>query len=104
MDAAQTEFDALAETGGAKTHTLTIPEIPSHNHAITDPGHSHSYVNQPNTVNPAVSLTTVDVADNVNVNQTTGTSTTGITINNTGGGGAHNNLQPYIVMNYIIKI
>jgi microcystin-dependent protein len=24
--------------------------------------------------------------------------------NNTGGGGAHNNLQPYIVMNYLIRI
>jgi microcystin-dependent protein len=23
---------------------------------------------------------------------------------NTGGGGAHNNLQPYIVLNYIIKV
>lgn len=102
-DLGQTQFDALGETGGANTHTLTIPEMPSHNHTITDPGHNHSYVNQPNTANPAVSLTTTDVADNVNVTQTTGTSTTGITINNTGGGLAHNNLQPYIVMNYIIK-
>ena len=33
-----------------------------------------------------------------------GTTTVGITnANNTGGGGAHTNLQPYIVVNYIIK-
>jgi microcystin-dependent protein len=33
-----------------------------------------------------------------------GTTTVGITNqNNTGGGGAHTNLQPYIVVNYIIK-
>ena len=56
----------------------------THNHGITDPGHNHSYFNQPNSTNPATSLTTMDVADNINVNQTTGTSTTGITINNNG--------------------
>jgi microcystin-dependent protein len=36
-------------------------------------------------------------------NYTSDTKTTGITINNTGGGLAHNNVQPTIVMNYIIK-
>jgi microcystin-dependent protein len=75
-----------------------------HTHTITDPGHTHSYVNQPNSVSPAVSLTTTEVADNVNVNQTTGSSTTGITINavanhthtiqSNGGDMYHNNIQP----------
>lgn len=103
LKASEPVFNALGNIGGTGAHTLSEAEMPSHSHSITDPGHTHSYVNQPNTVSPAVSLTTTDVADNVDVNQTTGSSTTGITINNTGGGQSHNNLQPYIVLNYIIS-
>jgi microcystin-dependent protein len=39
-DATQTEFDVLAETGGAKTHTLLQTEMPSHTH-IQD-AHNHT--------------------------------------------------------------
>lgn len=35
---------------------------------------------------------------------TNNSASTGITINSTGSGGAHQNLQPYITVNYIIKI
>lgn len=31
-DAAQAEFDALGEAGGAKSHAVTVAELPSHNH------------------------------------------------------------------------
>lgn len=91
VDTAQTEFDVLGEAGGAKTHTLVVAEMPAHGHATrTDTGGSASAFNVGN--NSAIRASgasyTLDSAYTTS----------------SGGGGAHNNLQPYIAMHYIIKI
>lgn len=80
IDTGQTEFDTVEETGGAKTHTLTIPEMPSHTHTFSQQVGVNGNKNFTGTgFNPM----TVD--------------NNSVSINATGGGGAHNNLQPYIV-------
>jgi len=50
--------------------------------------------------NSVSNVSIVGTRTNVSING----ATTGITINSQGGGGSHNNIQPSIVCNYIIKI
>jgi microcystin-dependent protein len=73
--------DTLGATGGAETHTLTTAQMPSHTHSTT--GSS----------NGGAGFYLLDGADN-GAPQTTGS---------TGGDGAHNNVQPTIILNYVIK-
>lgn len=86
--------DTLGGTGGAETHTMTTSEMPTHSHGITSsatldggspPGgffpHGSSFGTAGNLSQIGVSLS----------------------IDNTGGGQAHNNVQPTLILNYIIK-
>lgn len=82
FDAGQTEFDTDEETGGEKTHTLTTAEIPAHSHVITARADSI----------PGLNSTLL------RGNNSTGTSSNFNTVSDGGSGGAHNNLQPYIVV------
>ena len=91
----------IGATGGANTVTLTTAEMPAHSHIVTDPGHSHTYDKS-----DAEKATGNDNFRGADTYTTTNTSTgfTGITLENTGGGGAHENRPPYYALAFIMRI
>jgi microcystin-dependent protein len=78
----------IAATGGAETHTLTEAQLPAHDHGIR-----LFDASAPSGTNLRVAATD-DVGD-----ERTGTSS-----NEAGGGNPHNNMQPFLVVNHIIKV
>ena len=84
-------FGTLGQTGGEVTHTLLTAETPAHTHIVgEDSGGGGSGTNV---------LATTAVASK----QSGDASHPGITTTSIGSGTAHNNLQPYLAINFIIK-
>lgn len=102
-----TSAASLGATGGLESHTLTTAQLASHSHAnaLTDPGHAHAET-FPNGGGGASWYVGSSLSAQTMPGATTGTSTTGITITNAsaGSGNAHNNTQPTIIANKLIRI
>jgi len=73
---------ALGAAGGTQTHTLTTTEMPTHSHTLNGYGRT---------------------AGGGSSDFTSGSFGTSNTSQNAGSGGAHQNTQPSIILNYIIK-
>lgn len=92
--------DGLGEVGGAQTHTLTSSEIPAHKHKI---GMRSDGSIVSNNIQLGSSGNTFAFHSTGTVGNVTSGGADGLSYDNTGGGGAHNNVQPTMVLNYIIK-
>ena len=84
VDTNQTEFNSSNKTGGSKTITLTVDQIPSHTHKVPKP-EWYGVTSQPDT-GYGLLKTKNPIKD----------GNDGFVSTSTGGGKAHSNLQPYV--------
>ena len=105
--------DNLGEVGGSQTHALVTAEMPSHTHTQNahthdlGPGQSFGMSGTNFGGGNAGAFAVFGAAVQV-INQGTYTgpysaNATTATNQNTGSGAAHNNMQPTMVLNYIVK-
>lgn len=107
----------LGASSGAAAHQLVDAENGAHTHVqnahahgITDPGHAHNIVALASPSGGLDVVARIDASASASLGGYVASATTGISINNgtatnqnSGSGTAHNNMQPYVVSNFIIK-
>jgi microcystin-dependent protein len=90
----------LAENGGAETVTLTVQQIPSHNHAFLATGNTATSTAPANNVLAATSEATVSAYGT----DAPKTNLAPQSISAVGGSQPHNNFQPYLCVDFIISL
>ena len=118
----------LGTSTGAETHTLTSTQIPSHTHtgtvdssgshthSVTDPGHAHTQWTRQDDYNESggdppsfadddggniLTWTNINSATTGISIQSNGAHTHTFVIDSTGGGQAHNNMQPTVFIGHL---
>jgi hypothetical protein len=84
---------SLSATGGSARHTLTLSEIPAHNHAYNQPGWPYENLIGQNGTSYSLGLSAPGSSLNLGF----------VAPVNAGGGQAHENRQPYLALLYCVR-
>jgi microcystin-dependent protein len=106
------DYNEIGKTGGEKNTSLTVAQLPSHNHsgsALSSGNHNHGIENGGDSeVGSGYLQGDSDAVGSSNLSnaytKTTGQHTHTLSINNTGNGDSHENRPPYFVQGEIIKV
>lgn len=108
-----TDFDAIGETGGAKTHTLTKAQLPADTITIDPPltsvthhdaGQMITYTGTGVVGLPGSGSISVQANSGLNAFDTWDVDIAPFQSGNLGSGQAHNNVQPYVTFLKIVKV
>ena len=84
----------IGQTGGAETHTVSLSEMPAHSHSVTGTATAGSL---PNAAGNMLANSAMYIS--------TGNATlAGAAFSNVGGSQPHTNIQPYLVINWVIAL
>ena len=87
----------LGQRGGTETVTLTESQMPSHRHSLVvevdEPGEDNDPNNQSRPARAGIYAAANNLA-----------ATSADSLSDTGGTQAHNNMQPFLTLNYIIAL
>lgn len=88
----------MGEVAGAPTETLIPGQMPAHTHLVQGLGPANT--NSPGGASPATNPT----VSQYQTGATNMVSAAATAVGDNGGGGPHNNLQPYLTLNFIIAL
>jgi len=96
---------AIGNSGGSETVALALNQIPQHTHAF-EVYNGNGTTNEPNDV---LAIPHVSTAPDVKINMYNSSTASTITLNaesvvSVGSGVAHNNIQPFIALNFCIAL
>lgn len=86
----------LGEAAGSVSHTLNLQEMPEHNHALVARGDLGDTPLSPGKMLAATNNLYAEARDLVALNPAM--------VSNIGGGQAHQNMQPYLTLNFCIAV
>jgi microcystin-dependent protein len=89
----------MGQAAGEEAHTLTIPEMPTHNHTLSGSGATGN-LQKPFNNSPAVAPASVQMYGPY---QNQGPMSNAV-VGMTGGSLAHENRQPFLVINWVIAL